>query len=106
MVTAPVGTSQGHGRQPSGLSSLQRDEVSLQQDQVPLLLPKLRQDADAIAAGWPWTAPAGLVPIGDHTQPYASIPAEGPALLILQEKEHFENAEVLQLVPGKPCAPR
>lgn len=99
MVTAPVGTSQGRGRQPSGLSSLQRDEV-------PLLLPKLCQDADAIAAGWRGTAPAGLVPTGDHTQPYASIPAEGPALLILQEKEHFENVEVLQLVPGKPCAPR
>ena len=87
MVTASISTSQGHGRQPSGLSLFQWD--------VSLLLLKLCQEADAIAAGWLWTAPPGLVPIWAHTQPYSCIPVKFPALLVLQEKEHFEKVKVL-----------
>jgi len=51
----------------------------LEQD-ISLLLLKLCQEADAIAAGWLWTAPPGLVPIWGHTQPYSYIPTEVPAL--------------------------
>lgn len=99
MVTASICTSQGCGRQPSALSLLQWD--------ISLLLPKLcTREADAIAAGRLWTAPPGLVPTWDHTQPYSCIPTKGPVLLVLQEKEPFENLKFLQLIPGNPCFPR